>query len=75
MRIIFDDLPWQLFIAAFVFQLRARDHAVRSAENLRINLQFFKQLAQTHTIVFMNILGLDPTDLLFEMKNPGTNKL
>ena len=23
------------------------------------NLQFFKQLVQTHTIVFMNVLGLD----------------
>ena len=29
---IVDDLPGRLFVAAFVFQLHARDRAVKSAE-------------------------------------------
>ena len=29
---IVDDLPWRLFIATFVFQLRTRDCAIKSAE-------------------------------------------
>ena len=40
---IVDDLPRWLFIAAFVFQLRTRDHAVRSAELAFITIIYLLQ--------------------------------
>ena len=45
---IVDDLPWRLFIAAFVFQLHARDRTVRSAELVFFVIIYLLQHLQNH---------------------------